>query len=92
MDSGNITSLIVDPVDVRAPADRRAVDHKLEALVEPLPVGQQVVQLVCLRAQAVIATLRLVLRMVSRSRGSVEVFRSVRRRCVEVVAGVGPSD
>jgi hypothetical protein len=37
--------LDLDTVDVYAPAQRRTVDHQLEALVEPLAVGQQVVEL-----------------------------------------------
>ncbi len=37
--------LDLHPVDLHAPAHRRTVDHQLQALVELLPVGQQIVQL-----------------------------------------------
>jgi hypothetical protein len=45
IDSGQRDVLDLDPVDLDAPPGGRAVEHQLEALVELLAVGQQVVEL-----------------------------------------------
>ena len=44
IDLGQGDVLDLDAVDVDAPVQRRAVDHQLQALVELLAVGQQVVE------------------------------------------------
>ena len=45
IESGSTYILDFDAVDLNTPAQRGTVDHQLQALIEMLAVGQQVVQI-----------------------------------------------